>query len=137
MEVLNNSATTRLPHQVIVKAPGLLPMLYKVSEISAELGVPESTLRYWLSKGAPSQKDAGGHLWINGEIFAGWVTAQKKQRSSPALSDGEAFCFHCKRTVSLLDIKIVPIKGKLIHRRGTCDACGSTIVRGGRLDPSS
>jgi hypothetical protein len=30
----------KLPHAVIVRAPGLLPMLYTLSELEAELGVP-------------------------------------------------------------------------------------------------
>jgi hypothetical protein len=34
----------RLPHCVIVKAPGLLPMLYKPSEIAEELKIPERTI---------------------------------------------------------------------------------------------
>lgn len=43
----------KLPHQVIVKAPGLLPMLYTVRGLAEELGMPERTLRDWLVRGAP------------------------------------------------------------------------------------
>jgi len=39
-----------LPRQVIVKAPGLLPMLYTVRELSEDLGMPERTLRDWLKR---------------------------------------------------------------------------------------
>jgi len=48
MEV--NRRRTKLPHAVIIKAPGLLPMLYTPREICEELGVAESTLRDWLQK---------------------------------------------------------------------------------------
>jgi len=69
---------TRLPHQVIVQAPGLLPMLYTLREISTELGVPESTLRDWLDAGAPHHQDDRNHLWINGERFAAWVNPNRR-----------------------------------------------------------
>jgi hypothetical protein len=37
-----------LPHTVIVRAPGLLPMLYRPAELADDLEIPESTLRDWL-----------------------------------------------------------------------------------------
>jgi hypothetical protein len=42
-----------LPHSVIVKAPGILPMLYTVSELAQELRTPERALQDWLAAGAP------------------------------------------------------------------------------------
>jgi hypothetical protein len=39
---------TRLSHTVIVRAPGLLPMLYTPSELERELRIPARTVREWL-----------------------------------------------------------------------------------------
>jgi hypothetical protein len=55
-----------LTHSVIVKAPGLLPMLYLPSELAGELGMPVRTLYDWLNAGAPHTRDAQGNLWIEG-----------------------------------------------------------------------
>ena len=51
MEVSNHR--TKLPHNVIIKAPGLLPMLYTLREIWEELDIAESTLRDWLQLDVP------------------------------------------------------------------------------------
>jgi len=43
----------KLPHNVIVKAPGLLPMMYTLREITEHLELPMSTLRNWFKAGVP------------------------------------------------------------------------------------
>ncbi len=133
-----NPKNIKLPQQVVVKSPGLLPMLYKVRELSEELSVPEKTLRYWLEIGAPHQRDERGHVWINGMDFAEWIqTKAVRKQKEKRMEDDEAYCVHCKRVVKLWDPQIVPIRGKLIHIRGKCEYCGHTILRGGRLDQSN
>lgn len=124
----------RLPHLVIVRAPGLLPMLYTLRELGEELGVPNSTLRNWFQAGAPHQRDHRGHLWINGELFAGWVKEQLKPRPIRKLAPNEAFCLHCNQVMQLINPEVRPIKGKLVHIKGTCPRCGHTINRGDRHD---
>ncbi len=124
----------KISHQVIVKAPGLLPMLYNVRELAEELGMPERTLRDWLLRGAPHNWDARRHLWVNGEEFTGWVKAQHSQRKRTKLADGQAYCLHCNQVVQLSAIEKRPIKGKLVHFKGHCPNCGAVINRGGRLD---
>ena len=121
-----------LPHTAIVKAPGLLPMLYKVSEIADELKVPERTLRDWLSAGAPHHRDERNNLWVNGRLFADWVHSKRKQKKTARLPDSQAYCLRCKQVVELTHTEIIPIKGKLIHIKGSCPHCGCTINRGGR-----
>lgn len=121
-----------LPHTAIVKAPGLLPMLYKVSEIAAELKVPERTLRDWLTAGAPHQRDERNNLWVNGHLFAGWVQSHRKQKKPTHLTDKQAYCLRCKQVVELTNTEIIPIKGKLINIKGACLHCGCVINRGGR-----
>jgi hypothetical protein len=61
MERVSRNAIKKFPHLVIVRAPSLLAMNYKIQEIVEELGVPNSTLRDWLNKGAPHHRDRRGH----------------------------------------------------------------------------
>jgi hypothetical protein len=121
-----------LPHTAIVKSPGLLPMLYKVSEIAEELHVNERTLRDWLTSGAPHQRDERNNLWVNGRLFAEWVQAQRKPKKPAHLADNQAYCLRCKAVVELTNPEIIPIKGKLINIKGSCPQCGCVINRGGR-----
>ena len=122
----------KLPHQVIVKSPGLLPMLYTARELASELNMPERTLRDWLRSGAPYTRDARQHIWINGQDFAHWVDVQRQTRRRAPLANDEAFCLRCNRPVKLYNPVIVPVKGKLLRIRGTCPICNSVINRGGR-----
>ena len=75
-----NRRRNKLPHGVIVRAPGLLPMLYSPRELSEDLQIPEGTLRDWLQAGAPHRRDGRNRLWINGEQFSAWVKAQQKPK---------------------------------------------------------
>lgn len=51
------TSNIKLPHSVIVKSPGLLPMFYQVSELAEAIGAVERTLRDWLVLGAPHLRD--------------------------------------------------------------------------------
>ena len=126
-------ARIRLPHSAIVKSPGLLPMLYTVSEISAALDLVERTLRDWLSVGAPHSRDPRGHIWINGREFADWIANMRAPKRKRKLRDDEAFCMHCNRVVQMTEISTKPMQGKLILIRGKCPDCGCKINRGGRI----
>jgi len=123
----------KLPHSVIIKSPGLLHMKYKVSELAQELGIPDRTLRDWLKRGAPHQRDSRNHIWVVGIEFAAWVKAQKKNKKSRKLGADEAYCFRCNKIVSLVDPETIKIVGKLVHFKGRCINCGCKINRGGRL----
>ena len=123
----------KLPHRVIVKAPGLLQMQYKVRELAEELGVPESTLRDWLKRGVPYQRDSRNHIWIVGIEFARWVESNRKMKRKAKLKDDEAYCFRCKKRLKLINPIKKPIKGKLIHIKGTCSRCGCVSTRGARI----
>jgi hypothetical protein len=132
MERVSRNTIKKKPHLVIVRAPSLLAMDYKIQEIVEELGVPNSTLRDWLNKGAPHHRDRRGHIWINGAEFAKWVQTQHKKPRRKKLADDEAFCFRCNQAVKLINPQIIPIVGKLINIRGICQKCGCMINRGGR-----
>jgi hypothetical protein len=81
MKKVSRNAIKKLPHLVIVRAPSLLAMDYKIQEIVEELGVPNSTLRDWLNKGAPHHRDRRGHLWVDGRDTANRVeTNHRKPR---------------------------------------------------------
>ena len=134
MNTTIRSVSKKLPHHVIVRSPGLLPMLYKVSELANELGIPDRTLRDWLNTGAPHQRDRRGHLWVNGQEFAQWVEKQRIKKSPDKLADNEAYCLRCRQPVVLIDPKFIPIRGKLINIKGYCPQCGNVINRGGRRD---
>ena len=126
-------AHIKLPHAVIVRAPGLLPMLYTCQELAEALGLPDSTLRDWLAFGAPHTRDSRQHIWINGKDFAAWVkTHHRPQKAESTLREDEAYCLRCKAVVSLVNPVTHIVKGKLTHTRGQCPTCGNTVVRGGR-----
>lgn len=118
-----------LPHRVIIRSPGLLPMLYKLRELAEDLGLPYRTLWDWTKFGLPHQIDARGHIWINGEDFKQWV-ASHRIKPKVRLAADEARCMRCG-PVKLLDPRVIPIQGKLYHLRGKCPNCGRTVSRGG------
>jgi len=122
----------KLPHAVIVKSPGLLPMLYRVRELANELNIPERTLRDWLDAGAPHLRDERKHIWINGTVFNQWVQGQRKPKREHRLLDQQAFCLRCKMVVELSAQEQRAIKGKLVHIKGACPQCGCIINRGAR-----
>ena len=132
MEVRNRR--TKLPHKVIIKAPGLLPMLYTPREICDELDIAESTLRDWLQIDVPHQRDNRNRIWINGEEFARWVNNQRKPKATNKLNEDEAYCLRCNQVSKLLSPQIQPIKGNLVLIKGTCANCGAVINRGAHRD---
>jgi len=132
MEVRNHR--TKLSHNVIIKAPGLLPMLYTPREICEELDIAESTLRDWLQIDVPHQRDNRNRIWINGEEFARWVNNQRKPKVTNKLNEDEAYCLRCNQVSKLLSPQIQPIKGNLVLIKGTCANCGAVINRGAHRD---
>ncbi len=123
----------RLSHSVIVRAPGLLPMLYSVSELAAAIGVVERTLRDWLAYGVPHHRDVEGRIWVNGREFANWVQSMRRPQRTRRMKDDQAYCLHCKKVVELIELQTRRVRGKLTNTRGTCSLCGRMIHRGGRL----
>ena len=119
----------KIPHSAIVKAPGLLPMLYTLREMSDELGVPVPMLRTWIDWGAPHQRDGRGNIWINGRELAMWLDKIRRPRRSRKLGKDEAYCLRCRKAVRLLNPQR-QTKAHQIILSGTCPRCGGTINRG-------
>ena len=122
----------KLSHSVIVRSPGLLPMLYSVSELAQTVGVAERTLRDWLAGGVPHSRDGRGHIWIHGREFAHWVANQRQCAEKTKLKDNQAYCMHCRDVVEILEPKTELVRGKLTHTHGKCSRCNRSIHRGGR-----
>lgn len=123
----------KLPHSVIVRAPGLLPMRYKPSELGRALGVPAHVVRGWVKRGLPHERNTQGHLWIDGRACCQWLEAERRGRSGQGLAGDEAFCFGCNRPTPIRN----PVRlthGKWIRLSGTCPTCGARVNRGVRHD---
>ena len=122
-------ATIRLSHQIVVRTPALLPMLYTPSELSEEVGVAVETIRDWVQHAdVPHERDGSGHIWIHGRRFADWVANAKKTREARRLEDDQALCVAC-RSVVKLQASEVRIQGKHVRRIGVCPECGSQVYR--------
>lgn len=120
----------KIPHSVIVKSPGLLPMKYKVSELSEELNIHERTLRDWLSGGAPHLIDSRNHVWVIGTDFHKWVLECRKKKASRGMTESEAWCLKCMKVVEIKDPQKHSLKGKPRRLRGVCPICGTIVNRG-------
>lgn len=125
---------TKLPHAVIVRAPGLLPMLYTVRELADELSMPERTLRDWLHQGAPHTRDRLGHIWVYGKAFTAWIASQCKKATGAKLGPGEGYCMNCNRIVMMLHPTYHPSAGKLVYLQGVCLHCDGKVSCGARRD---
>jgi hypothetical protein len=125
---------TKLPHAVIVRAPGLLPMLYTVRELADDLSMPERTLRDWLHNGAPYTRDRLGRIWVHGQAFTAWVSSQRKKEPRVKLQPDEGYCMNCNRIVMMLHPIRRQSSGKLVYIQGVCPHCDGKVSRGARRD---
>jgi hypothetical protein len=122
-------AVIRPPRIAIIKAPGLLPMLYTPSELAEELGLTAPTIRDWLKLGLPHERDERGYIWINGRSFAAWLDRARRAAQAGPLAEDEAYCVGCRRAVKLND-PICREYGKRRVLTGICPACGRMVNRG-------
>jgi hypothetical protein len=139
VEVRNNPSKgvpRRLSRLAVTRATGLLDMLYKPSELSAELQVPLRTVREWAKIGMPHQRDSRGRLWINGIEFGEWLQAKNTQRPHFKLAKDEAFCLRCRRRVKLVH-PVISYRVKPPLLSGDCPLCGGKVNRGVKRDPSA
>ena len=123
----------RLPAQVINRSKRLLPMLYTVNELANELRISDRTIRDWLPQGLPHEKDSRGHVWINGEHFAGWAKTVRAGAQRPQMKNNEMYCLRCRRAVTVTET-VETTAGNQRIRKGGCPICGNTVTRGIALD---
>jgi transposase-like protein len=121
----------KIPHAAIIRAPGLLPMLYKISEVAEELQVSEDQIRYWMAEGMPFEHDETGHLWIDGEALQNWIRTLQDRRKARKMGGGQAFCFKCDRAVEFRSLAQNRY-GNQVLQSGLCPHCGTKINRGGK-----
>jgi len=133
LEHTSREVRGKLPHAVIVGAPGLLPMLYRPTELAEDLHVPARTIREWTGKGMPHQRDRRGHIWINGTEFFQWVETMRQPVHTGGLGPNEAYCVRCNRPVQLVD-PVLHTAGVSPLLQGSCPHCGATVNRGVRDD---
>ena len=136
MSYYSSNPRKKFTHSIIVRSPGLLPMLYTVRELAEELSIPDRTLRDWLVQGAPHTRDRLGHIWVNGQEFANWVAQQRKKVPSYKLNSGEGYCMSCNQVVKMLKPISRPSIGRLVYTQGVCPHCDGKVSRGTRRDSS-
>ena len=125
----NQPAKQKIPHEVIVRAPGLLPMFYKTRELAEDLGADQQSIVRWAQNGAPHKRDGKGHIWIHGQLFASWIESQRKPRSRKEVPPDHGYCFRCNQIVKMEDIR-KRRNANLILLTGTCTQCGGKVNRG-------
>lgn len=116
-------------HNVIVRAPSLLPMLYTTTELAEELHIEPWQLREWIKAGMPHQYDQQQHIYIDGHQFAAWVSTQRNAERGPRLAADEGFCFTCRKAIKLVDPQLA-LQGKRKLLQATCPICQSSVFRG-------
>ena len=125
----HTAKSIRPSHKAIVKAPGLLPMLYTLGELSRELDIPLATFNDWRKLGMPCRRDARGHVWICGPEFAEWLDKARRRRQK--LKSHEVYCVHCREVTQIVQIQRV-VQDNITRLNGLCAKCGRTVTRGVR-----
>ena len=119
----------RLPHSVIVKAPGLLPMYYTAKELVEELDVSYYVIKQWIDNGLPYHRDSRHHIMIDGRKLATWVTHQRQLAKGPRLEPDQGLCMRCKKPVRITNpVKCEDRKRALL--KGNCEFCDGVVCRG-------
>ena len=124
-------STVRLPHGAIVKAPGMLPMMYTTRELADDLGVAARTVREWATRGMPHERDRRGHIWVNGREFAEWVDATRRAADGDGMAPDEGYCMRCNARVRMAE-PVVYRGGVSTLLQSACPHCGATVSRGVR-----
>lgn len=116
-------------HSVIIKSPGLMPMLYRPLEIQQALQIDSRELNNFIREGLPSHKDPSGEIWINGEEFSEWVNKKRERNPIPTLGKNEALCFKCGKAVIMEDSSMTNKVGGHL-KKGRCSTCQSVVYKG-------
>lgn len=129
MPIKKDPTSIRLPHGVIVKSPGLLPMRYTVSELADDLGLAPWRIREWIQRGAPAARE-DGHVWLIGTEFAAWVERCRQSRRVPRarMADDEAWCLRCRAVVRMEHVTVSG-RGRRWYLAATCPTCSGKLSK--------
>jgi len=67
-----------LAQTVMVRAVGLLPVMYQTRQLAEELGITQQLMVQWVRLGASHTRDRSGKVWINGVVFGNCVDRQRQ-----------------------------------------------------------
>lgn len=121
--------TPFFPQEVIVRSPGLMPMLYRIPELADELGITEQAMGLYARSGLPVHVDAKGEHWINGRQFHDWLAQTRQSPKKQPLKSNEGFCFKCHRAVRIKAGKINK-HGRQRLLSGSCPICKTKVFKG-------
>ncbi len=122
----------KIPHAAIVRAPGLLPMLYTTRELENELQIDHRRMMQWVRCGLPHYRDSRNYIWINGRECAAWIENCRKKPPKIGLPENEAYCMRCRKPVRIQEPEIQHLNGKTLLK-GLCAMCGSRVNKGVRV----
>lgn len=115
---LNGAQRTRLKK--------LLDMMYKPSELAAEVGFSQRQIyRVYIPLGCPHQRDERSRIWINGWEFRAWYESTYARAT---LADDEAFCMTCRRAAKVVNGQ-AQTTANLTYVLGDCSTCGRRLSR--------
>jgi DNA-directed RNA polymerase subunit RPC12/RpoP len=132
----NTISKIKVPHAAIVRAPGLLPMFYTISELAQELQVPQSIIKSWIRAGLSIERDHRKHIFINGRKLANWIKkVREMQKPTPNPDISVAFCFKCRSEVGIDNPRLLN-KSRYVLLKAICPHCGAKVNRGISHDQS-
>lgn len=124
--------TPRLPRRNTIRLGRILDMMYKPSEIAAEIDVTVATIyRSWMPAGLPHQRDADGSIWIHGPALVAWANetiAQNKKKRHP-LKDGHGWCMKCNQVVPLQNPTPIYKNRYIEIVQAACPVCQTPVNR--------
>jgi len=123
-----------IPRHVFPKARYLLPMEYKIRELSRELELPYGTVRDWVKIGSiPHRRDGRKHIFVYGPDVRQWVMDQRQQIRKTKLPNDYAYCLRCNQPVRMKDPEIIERAGASLLGC-TCHFCGTKVFKGVKND---
>lgn len=120
-----------LKHTQIIRLNRILNMMYKPSELAAEIGVTTDTIyRSYLPAGLPHTRDQHT-IWIHGPAFVCWAkeTITKKEAQRKGLEPDQAWCMTCNQPVHLNHPRVRPVNRYLELLQARCPHCQHTVNR--------
>ncbi len=125
----------RMSRVQVIRAQHLLHMKYAPSEIADEIGLPNKDLVYqFIKAGCPHERDENDRIWIVGTLFRQWAKSQATgdRTEHDKMLEGQAYCFRCRKRVTMKATGVRPSGRYLELLTGTCAECGGIVNRARR-----